>query len=155
SNVVWPCSGGAEVVRTDGQTTDALAGSGKNGIANGWRDGWHARLADAARALAAGHDVHFDDRRSVGHAQDFVVVEIALVHAALRHSDFAFQRLRQAEVDGALHLRLDSQWIDRLAAIHCTDHPLDLDRPGLEIARHLRDLRDARAPSKANTDAAA
>jgi hypothetical protein len=50
-----------------------------------------ARLADAAGAIGALHDVHFGLRRLVD-AEQIVIVEVRLLDAAVGNGDFALKR---------------------------------------------------------------
>lgn len=117
-----------EVGGANGQAANSFSGGRENCIGDGGRDGRDAGFADAAGALVVFDDMDFDDRRSVVHAQDFVIVEIVLVDAAVRDRDFAFESLREAKVDSALHLSFDAEWIDAEAAIDGADDAVDMDR---------------------------
>ena len=65
-----------------GEATDALTRRGEDRIANGRSYRRHAHLACSTGPLGAVNDVNIDNGRSVFHAEDFVVVEVALDHAA-------------------------------------------------------------------------
>src|SRR5690606_9212215 len=67
-------------------------------VRDGRRDRRHSELTDAARRRLARHDLHHD----LGHlvdAQDRMVVEVALYHAAVLELDLAVQRGAEAEGD--------------------------------------------------------
>src|SRR2546426_2952575 len=75
-----------EVLDSNGQAPDALAGGGEDRVAHGGGDDRDAWLADARRRLIAGNDVHLD----LGHlvdAQHLVLVEVGLFDAALFDGD--------------------------------------------------------------------
>src|SRR2546430_17404074 len=114
-----------KIVRADGQPADALPGGCKSGIGNRGSGGGYADFATTARPFAAGHDVDFDHRRGVAQTGDFVIVEIALLHASGGDGDGAFESLRQPEIDGSFHLRLQAWGIDDTSAIHASDHTTD------------------------------
>ena len=66
-----------------------------------------AGLADAAGRLAALDEMDLDRRRLVD-AQHAIVVEVALLDAAVLERDLALQRGGEAEDDAAFDLRLRS-----------------------------------------------
>src|SRR5262249_50836395 len=72
----------------DGKLADALAGRGKDGVRDCRRDADRARFADTARRFAVLHKVHLD-LRSFIHAQDAIVIEVMLFHAAILERDLA------------------------------------------------------------------
>ena len=55
---------------------------------------------------------------------DLVVVEVALLDAAVLDRDLAIERGGEAEDDAALHLRLDRVRVDDRAAVDGADHAL-------------------------------
>src|SRR2546430_10419190 len=65
------------------------------------RDRWCPRLTDTALGVGARHDVDLHHRH-LGQPEHAVVVEVALLHAALVDRDLAPQRRGQAGHDGAL-----------------------------------------------------
>src|SRR3989442_45550 len=75
----------------DRQLAEALPRGREDRVADGRRDRWRARLADAALGIARRHDVHLD-LGHLGHPEHPVVVEVALLHAALVDRDLAPQR---------------------------------------------------------------
>src|SRR5882672_4664730 len=87
--------------RSDRQLPNAFARERENGVADRRPDRWRARFADAARRVAARHDVHLDDGHLV-HAQHLVIVEVALLHAALVDRDLALERGGQSVHDPTL-----------------------------------------------------
>src|SRR6266446_2374901 len=77
--------------------------------------------------------MNLDGRRLV-HAQDLIIMEVALLDAPILEGDLAIERRRDAEHDRALDLRLDGVGIDRNAAIDRADDPVDANR---SVPRHL------------------
>src|SRR5260370_42178955 len=77
--------------------------------------------------------MNLDGRRLV-HAQDLVVMEVALLDAPILEGDLAIERRRDAEHDRALDLRLNGVGIDRDAAIDRADDPVDANN---SVPRHL------------------
>ena len=71
-------------------------------------------------------DVDFDGR-ALAHAQHRLVVEIALLHAAVDDIDAAMQRGRQTEDDGALHLLAHDVGVHRQAAVDDADDAVHAD----------------------------
>ena len=86
-----------QICGADGKATDALASGAEDSVGDGGGDGRDAGFADAARAFGAGNDVDVDNLWSIGHTENFVVVEVALVDAAVGDGDFTFEGLREAE----------------------------------------------------------
>src|SRR3546814_8430160 len=80
------------------------------------RRGGRRRLANPTRVFAALDEMDFDARRLVD-PDGAVIVEIALLHAALRHRDVAEQGCGHPEDQPALHLRDHAVRIDDDAAI--------------------------------------
>src|SRR6266700_704005 len=104
----------------DRQLSDPLSGQHEQRVAHRRRDRGCARFTDAALRVAARHDVDLHHRH-LGQPEHAVVVEVALLHAALVDRDLAPQRRRQAVHDGALHLRLDDVGIHDRPAVHRAD----------------------------------
>src|SRR5713226_2402293 len=122
------------------QLADALTGGGEDGIGHRGRGTGNARLADPARLLCAGHDMHLDLRRLVD-AQHGIVMKIALLHAAIGKREFAIERRRQPEDHRALHLRFDDVGVDRPAAVHGAYHAMHANLAAA-VDRHFGDLRN-------------
>jgi len=96
--------------------------------------------------------VKVDDGGSIAHVQNFVVVKIALFDAAAVYGDGAFERGRQAEIDGAFHLRLDAEGIHGGAAIDGAGDAMDSNAAVRGITGDFGDLRDVAAPAETDTD---
>src|SRR5207249_11763994 len=86
------------------QFSNALAGGGEDGVGNSRGERRHRRLSDSARGCFARSDVDLDDRHFVD-PQHGIVVEVALLHAALVDGDGAIKRGAETVDDAALHLR--------------------------------------------------
>src|SRR6266699_6392220 len=119
--VVWghrsPLTGYRLRQLADRQLPDPLPGQHEQRVAHGGRDRWRARLTDAALRVATRHDVDLHHGH-LGQAEHAVVMEVALLHAALVDRDLAPQRGRQAVHDGALHLRFDDVGVHDRPAVH-------------------------------------
>jgi hypothetical protein len=74
------------------------------------------------------------DRGCLIDAQHLVVIEIALLDAAVLQRDLAMERCRNAKDDRALDLCLDGIGVDDGAAIDRADDAPDTDRP---VLRHF------------------
>src|SRR6266481_4544681 len=148
-------SGGAQIGRTNRQPPDAFSTRRENGVGQRGGSRGNAGLTAAAGWFRARHDVDFDFARSVAHAQDLVVVEIALLYPSAGNGDLAFQGLRQAKIDGAFHLGFHTEWVDRGTAIDGADHAIHAKGTVLRVAGHFRDLGDVASPAKRGGDAAA
>ncbi len=125
----------------------------KYGIGNGGTDGRNAGLAHAGRLFGRGHDVNLHLGRFI-HAQHAIVVEVALLDAAVLQGDRAIQRRAQSEADAAFHLRFDDVRIDGRAAVNGANHPIDLDATCV-IDADLGHLRHEGIERFAHRDAAA
>ena len=77
--------------------------------------------------------MNLDGRRLV-HAQDLIIIEVALLDAPVLEVDLAIVCRRNAEHDRALDLSLDGIGIDRNDAINRADGPVDANR---SVPRHL------------------
>src|SRR4029077_12363339 len=139
---------------TNGQPPDTLAGGRKDGVADGGGGRRNSGFAAASGRLGAGHDVHVDGGRGIAQAEDFVVVEVTLVDAAVRDGDFTLESLRQAEVHGALHLGFDPERVDGQAAIDGADDAVHSNGSSGGVAGDLDNLGDEAAPAETNADAA-
>ena len=71
-----------QILGTNRQLAQPLAGGGEDGVGDGGNNGRRAGFADSAGRGLARHDVHFHHRHFVD-AQHVVVVEVLLHHAAL------------------------------------------------------------------------
>src|SRR5215469_13658320 len=109
----------------DRQPPQRDAGRGIDRVAQRWRTGSRAGLADPAGILAALDDVNVDLGDFVD-AQHAIIVEVRLPHAAALDGDFAPQRRRQAEDQATLQLRGDSVGINGNARINCGRHPAQM-----------------------------
>ena len=94
-----------------------------------------------------------DDRR-VGHAQDGIVVEVALHGASILHRDLTGQRRARRPNDGALDLRAHRVGIDDRTAVEGAHDAIDADAIAL-ADRHLGDFGDIGAVVIEESDAAA
>src|SRR5882757_6962071 len=130
----------------DRKLPQALAGECKNRVNYGWGDRRGARFTDAAWLLVRIDHVHFD-RWSLIDAQDFIVVEIALLDAAILEGDLAVQGRGQPKDNTPFHLRLDGVGIDHLPAIQRADDAFDAD-PAILADRDLGYLRDVTAEAE-------
>ena len=148
-------SGGAQIFGADWELAEAFAGGGEDSVGDGGGDGWDARFAAASGRVGAGQDVDIDLSGGVAHAQDFVIVKIALFDAATIYGDGALQGLRQAKIDGPFHLRLDAERIHGGAAIDGADDAIDTKSAFLCVAAYFGDLSDEAAPAGNGGDAAA
>src|SRR5262245_13477274 len=110
------CSRTRECDSVDRHLAQARAGRREYGVCDRGHDARSPRLAYSPGCLVILGDVHFDDRRFV-HAQDLIVVEVALLDASAFQSDLAIERGRDAEHDRALYLRLDRVRVDSRAAV--------------------------------------
>src|SRR5207237_5200911 len=133
-----------QIFGADRQPADGLAGNGKNGIAQGRRNRRSARLAATTGRFVARHNVHFDLGHLV-HAQQVVVIEIALLDAPLGNGDLAFEGRRETVDDTPFHLRGEDVWLDMAAAAPGAYPAADFDLAGLAIDGALRHLRHNRA----------
>src|SRR3984893_13134149 len=131
--------GRPQAVPVQRQLANPNAGGVVDRIGECRRDADSAGFANAAGRLGAVDDRHVD-RRCLIHAQRSVVIEIALLDAAVAQRDLAEQRGGKAEYDAALDLRLDGIWIHHRAAVHRADDTID---PDLAIVgdRYVGNLR--------------
>src|SRR5216684_1587856 len=109
------------------QAAQALAGGGKDGVADRGSNDRYSGLTDAGRGLSAGHEVNFDWRSFV-HANHFIVVEIGLHDAPALDGDGVLERGGERINRGALHLGANAIRIDGATAIHGTNQTIDLER---------------------------
>src|SRR5712692_6152750 len=116
-----------QVFAVNRQAAQALAGRGKDGVADRGSNDRYSGLTDAGWGLSAGHEVNFD-RRSFVHANHFIVVEIGLHDAPALDGDGVLERGSQSIDGGALHLGANAIGIDGAAAIHGTNQTIDLER---------------------------
>ena len=116
----------ARTSRSKGKRRKRNARRGKDRIAQGRRCGRRAGFADAARRLAALDQMDVDRRRLVD-PQHAVIVEIALLHAALVNGDLAIERGRRAEDQPALQLRDDGVGIDGDAGVDRAGDAMHVD----------------------------
>jgi len=114
----------------------------------------NAGLAAPAGRFGAGHDMDFDFARRVAHAQDLVVVKIALLHSSAGNSDLALQGLRQAK------MMAPSIWAFTLSGLMAVPQSMaqtmrSMRRaPFLRVASDFRDLGDIASPAKRGGDTA-
>src|SRR5690349_13278436 len=94
------------------------------------------------------------DRRSLVEAQCPIVVEVALLNAAIADRDLAEQSSCQAENDTAFDLRLDRVGVDDYAAIDRAYHMLYPHLSG-RGNRHPRDLSHISAERVLHSDPSA
>src|SRR5262245_43787482 len=107
----------AQLVGTNRQPIDALAGRRGDGVDQRTGGERRARFANAARLLRARHDEHVDLWRFVV-PHHRVVVEVALRDSAILDGDLAPQCRRQAVDGAAFHLGLDRVWVDDPPTVH-------------------------------------
>src|SRR5271166_5641180 len=119
-----------QLLHFDGQSADALARGGEDGVAKGWNDGWKSRLAETGRLMVGRDKMHVDRRRLI-HAQRFHGVEIRLHDAAAIDRDRLAERGAEPVESRALCLILGAAGIDDLAA----DVANDPDMIELDVAR--------------------
>src|SRR5690606_12487717 len=100
------CRGLREAVLRDRQRANALLRRRVDRIADRRRDDGDRRLADAARRLAVGNDLHVERRRFVD-AHDAIRVEVLLLHDAVLDRDLAPERGRETEDQAAADLLID------------------------------------------------
>jgi Fic family protein len=120
--VVAAVSGAAslshQLLPSDGKLADALTRGREDGVAKRRGDGRYAGLSHTSRWSVAFHDVHAGlDRRFV-HAENRVIVEVALVDLAVAGGDFAHGRQARAKHCGAFELRAHPIGIDNRARVH-------------------------------------
>src|SRR6516164_9281861 len=113
--------GMAQTVILQWQRAHALAGGGKDRVAQSRSERRYRRFADAAPKLAAWHDDGFDLWR-VRKPQHFVSVEVRLLGGAILDGDFAVERCGQRVDDRALHLHFDRERVDHMAGINRRHH---------------------------------
>ncbi len=108
-------------------------------------------FADAAHGCAALHQKDLDPRHRL-HAQDRVVVEVALLDAPVLERDPTVEGGREPEDDAGFHLRADGVRVDDGAAVDGAHHAMDGD---LARRRHrdFRHLRDEAAEGFVHGDA--
>src|SRR5215469_4234473 len=112
----WSGWGLREIVRAHRHSPETLSRGGKDRVADGRRNRGHAGFTDPSRRGMARYEMDFDHRHFVD-AQDIVLVEVGLLHAAAVDRDLAFQRRAQSIYDPALNLLLHSSRVHYLAAI--------------------------------------
>ena len=122
----WISMYSSQVFGFDGEAADALAGGGKDGVADGRGDDREARFPDAGWFFGALHDVNFDFRSFVD-ARHLVIVEVGLFDAAFVDGDRIFHEGGDTIDGGAFDLRFDSVGIDGAAAIDGVDDALDVE----------------------------
>src|SRR2546423_9854079 len=88
------------------QLPDPLPSSREDRVAYRRGDRGRARLADAALRVGRRHDMHLHPRH-VAHAEHEILMEVALLGAALVDGDLTPQRCREPIHDGAFHLGFD------------------------------------------------
>src|ERR1700678_666724 len=98
------------------QAAKTFAGRREDGVGHGRSRRRNTWLADSARGFVAGNDVHFDVGRVVD-ANHRIIIEIALLHLAIRDGDFVEKRRSQTEHHSALDLGFEHVGINDLAAI--------------------------------------
>jgi hypothetical protein len=64
-----------QLLHFDGQSADALARSGEDGVAKGWNDGRKSRLAETGRLMVGRDKMHVDRRRLI-HAQRLSLIKL-------------------------------------------------------------------------------
>src|SRR5207253_3185871 len=112
------------------QFSNALAGGGEDGIGNSRGERWHTRLSNSARRGLARNDVDLYDRHFVD-PQHGIVVEVALLHAALVDGDGAIKRGAETIDDAALHLRYHLIRVYVHAAVDGANYPVNTHFAGL------------------------
>src|ERR1017187_1332548 len=85
----------------DRQFPDTFARQREDRVADRRSNRRRARLANPAARFLTRDDVHFDCGR-LGHGQQCVVVEVALLDAPIFNRDLVLERRRQPEHDAAL-----------------------------------------------------
>src|SRR5262245_15993408 len=130
-----------------------FAGSGEDRISDCRNDGGSPALAHTTRRLSALNDMNLDRGRLID-AQHLVVMEIALLDAAILQRDLTMERARDPKNDRALDLRLDGVGIDDGTTIDCADDASDTNR---SVLRHfdLGDLRHVGRKDELKGDATA
>ena len=146
------CSTSGALRPRERQDAHALPSGCVDGVGHSrpdWRD---ARLSHACRSLGAWHDVDLDLRHLV-EAQNFIAVEVALLHGAAFDGQLRFHDSTQPEADAPFHLSADHVGVDGHAAIDSANDPLDLGLATL-VEAHLGDLGDVGVKRLGDSDAA-
>src|ERR1700690_1504098 len=115
-----------QLLQTDGQLSQPLAGRGEYGVAERGRNQGHPCFADAAGRLVAVDEMYINFGYLVI-AKDPVVVEVGLLHPAADDRDFAPLGGRETEDDAAFDLRFDDARIDHLTAVDDADDFVHLE----------------------------
>src|SRR6266849_1554550 len=103
------------------QPPQALSRGGEDGVCNRWSHRRHAWFTNAARLLAAAHDVRLYPRHLL-QPQERIVVEVGLLNASLLETQLAVQSRGEAIDHAALHLGRHGGGIDADAAVHRANH---------------------------------
>src|SRR5262245_3799146 len=113
--------------RIDGKLPQALACCGKDRVGHCRGNSRSPGFADSARWVLTLDNVNLDGRRLID-AQDFVSIEIGLLHTSVFEGDLAIERRRKTEHDPALDLCAHRIGIDNDAAIDCAHDAADTQR---------------------------
>src|SRR3984957_7432745 len=138
-----------QILGKNRQFPQTFTRDGKNRVGNGRHNRRRAGFTYSAGRRLAGHDIHFHHRHFVD-TKYVVMVEIALLHAAVVESNGAFQRSAQAINDAALDLGNHTRRIHHVAAIHRAHHAMNFQLALLH--RYLSHLRIVAADIIDNSD---
>ena len=138
----------------DGQLPDALAGCGKDRIAQRRHDRRQARLAHAAQrpAVVARDQMHVDLARRRRHAQHFILVKVGLLCATGAEGDGAREGSAHSHDAGAFELCAHAVRIDDRTAV---DRHIDARNAqlALGINGHFHDRGDVAGEAVVRGDA--
>ena len=112
-----------------------------DGVRNRWRHHRGCRLPDATRVMTRIYQLHVD-RRHVRQPYRRVVVEVALLDAAVLQCQALGHHLACTPQRRALDLRGGITWIDHRARVHGDRETVDLVAAGTGIDRHLSNASD-------------
>ena len=124
--------------------TDSGTGEGRHRIADCRPHQRRRHLSHPGRMIVGHHHVDMD-LRHVAISHDGVVVEVRLLHRAVRDRDPLGQRHAETVDDAALGLRDHVIGLYRNALIDRAPEIVDANLSGLAVDRYFRDTRDLRA----------
>src|SRR5258706_13828766 len=101
----------SEILAHQRQLTDTMTGRGEDRIAYRRRERRQRRFAQSGRRVIRLDEVRFDFGR-MRHAQDRIIVEICLLHAAIFHRDLEAEHSGEPVDHRALNLSLRAAHID-------------------------------------------
>src|SRR5271166_5947077 len=116
-----------------GASQDTLPGCGVNGVVKSRSKGRNTRLSHASRRSIALDNVNASVFRSAVHADQFIVVEVALVHDSIGNTNFAHEGKACPKAGCSFHLvadivgRHNCSGIDRCPDIGNADLTFSID----------------------------